>query len=80
MASAVPGLVKGELLFDATKSIGEGAEGSTKSLKLEFTYGSIKPKGCAGTCAYGNMVGVGTQLVPGTDNGKVLDLTGATSI
>lgn len=80
VASAVPGLIKGELLFDATKSIGEGAEGSTKSLKLEFTYGSIKPKGCTGTCAYGNMVGVGTQLVPGTDNGKVIDLTTATSI
>jgi len=77
--SAKPGLTKGELLFDSTKSIGEGADGSTKSLKLDFTFGATKPS-CGAACTYGQAVGVGTQLVPGTDNGKVIDLTTATSI
>lgn len=80
VASATPGLLPGELLYDAVKSVGEGAEGSTKSLKLEFTYGSKKPKCKPAPCEYFQMVGLGTQLVPGTDNGKVIDLTTATSV
>jgi len=79
VASSTPG-GPGELLFDPAKSTDEGAEGSDKSLKLEFTYGDTQPKGCAGTCAYGQMVGVGTEFTPGTDGGKVIDLTGATSL
>jgi hypothetical protein len=77
--SSKPGLVAGELLFDSAKSVGEGAEGSTKSLKLDFTFGATKPS-CGAACTYGQAVGVGTQLVPGTDNGKVINLTTATSI
>lgn len=79
VASATAGTVAGELLFDPLKSLGEGADGSTKSLKLDFTFGATKPT-CGTGCTYGQMVGVGTQLVPGTDNGKVIDLSTATSI
>lgn len=66
-----------ELLYDAALSVGEGAGGSAKALKLEFTFGSVKPKGCGGTCAYGNMAGMGTGFVA---DGQVLNMTGATAI
>lgn len=65
-----------ELLFDAVKSVGEGANGSAKSLKLDFTYGAVKPT-CGTGCTYGQMAGVGTGF---TTDGNVLDLTGASSV
>jgi hypothetical protein len=77
--SAKAGTKAGELLYDSAKSVGEGALGSTKSLKLDFTFGATKPS-CGSACTYGSMVGVGTEFVPGTDNGKVINLTTATSI
>ena len=80
VASAQPGTVAGQLLFDPVKSVGEGAEGSAKSLKLEFTFGATKPKCTPAPCEYGSMVGVGTELVPGSDNGKVIDISTATSV
>jgi len=70
------------LAFDPLKSIdsvGGGANGSKKSLKLDFTFGTTQPTSAGCMCKYGNMVGVGTQLVPGTDppGGAVLDLSSA---
>jgi hypothetical protein len=71
-----------ELLVDSTSF--DAGYASTKSLKMAFTYGPNKPKSCGGTCAYGQMVGFGTQFVPGTDvatgTGTTLDITGATAI
>jgi hypothetical protein len=71
------------LLVDPAKSFDAGYN-SPSALKLDFTYGANKPKSCGGTCAYGQMVGFGTQLVPGTDvttgDGTKLDITGATAI
>lgn len=84
VTSSKPGATATELLFDPTLSIDAGYN-STKSLKLAFTYGATKPVSCGGTCTYGQMVGYGTQLIPGTDpigagEGKTLDITGATAI
>jgi len=83
VTSSKPGTKPSELLVD-TNSFDAGYGGSTKALKMAFTYGANKPKSCGGTCAYGQMVGFGTQFVPGTDvtvgSGKTLDLTGATAI
>jgi len=71
------------LLVDPLKSFDAGYN-SPSALKMDFTYGANKPKSCGGTCAYGQMVGFGTQFVPGTDavtgDGSKLDMTGATSI
>lgn len=64
---------------DPVKSFGEGANASTKSIKLDFTYGATKPT-CGTACTYGQMAGFGTQFVAGTDAGEVLDLTSATNI
>lgn len=64
---------------DALKSFGEGANASTKSIKLDFTFGATKPT-CGTACSYGQMAGFGTQLVAGTDAGEVIDLTTATNI
>jgi hypothetical protein len=73
--SALPGTA-GQLLFDATVSLGEGANGSKRSAKIDFKYGDKKPS-CGPGCTYGQMVGFGTGFVA---EGKVLDITGATSI
>jgi hypothetical protein len=73
--SAVAG-VGTELKFDPILSIGEGASGSLKAAKLDFTFGATKPS-CGGTCTYGPMAGFGTGFVA---EGKVIDMTGATSI
>jgi Carbohydrate binding domain (family 11) len=76
IASAKAPNAAGELLFDPTLSVGEGANGSAKSLKLDFKMGTTKPS-CGTSCTYGNMAGVGTGFA--TD-GSVLNLTGATSV
>jgi hypothetical protein len=57
-----------------------GNGGSAKALKMSFTYGANKPQCKPAPCSYGQQVGYGTQFVGGTDDGKVIDLTGATSI
>jgi hypothetical protein len=83
ISSAKPGATATELLVDSAKSFDAGYN-STKSLKLDFTFGSTKPS--SGGTKYGNMVGFGTQFLPGTDDAsgkattKTLDLTGATAI
>ena len=84
--SSSPGTKPSESLVDPAKSFDAGYGGSVKSLKMDFTYGANRPKSCGGTCAYGQMVGFGTQFVPGTDNPdgsattKTLDITGATAL
>lgn len=83
--SSAPGASATELLVDPTKSFDAGYN-STKALLLDFTYGANKPVSCGGTCSYGQMVGFGTQFVPGTDDAagaattKTIDLTGATAL
>jgi Carbohydrate binding domain (family 11) len=83
ISTSKPGATATELLVDPLKSFDAGFN-SPSALKLDFTYGANKPKSCGGTCAYGQMVGFGTQLVPGTDvttgDGTKLDMTGATAI
>jgi len=80
VSSATPG-APGELVFDPTLSVGEGANGSTKSAKLAFTYGNKKPS-CGTGCTYGNMAGFGTGFIEEPKDGSVasLDMTGASSI
>jgi len=82
VTSAHVGSKPSEVLVDSTSF--DAGYASTKSLKMAFTYGTVKPKSCGGTCAYGQMVGFGTQFVPGTDvatgTGTKLDITGATAI
>lgn len=84
VTSSSPGATASELLVDPAKSFDAGNNGSSKSLKLDFTYGTNKPT-CGAGCNYGQMVGFGTQLIAGTDpvgtgEGKVIDITGATAI
>lgn len=85
VSTAAPGATAKELLVDPAKSFDAGYGGSTKSLKLDFTYGANKPK-AGGVTPYGQMVGFGTQFLPGTDDAtgkpttKTIDLTGATAI
>jgi len=82
VTSAHVGSKPSEVLVDSTSF--DAGYASTKSLKMAFTYGANKPKSCGGTCAYGQMVGFGTQFIPGTDvasgTGTTLDLTGASAI
>jgi hypothetical protein len=83
ISTSSPGAKPTELLVDPLKSFDAGFN-SPSALKLDFTYGANKPKSCGGTCAYGQMVGFGTQFIPGTDvatgTGTKLDLTGATEL
>jgi hypothetical protein len=82
VTTAHVGATPSELLVDSTSF--DAGYSSKKALKMAFTYGANKPKSCGGTCAYGQMVGFGTQFVPGTDvatgTGSTLDITGATAI
>ncbi len=83
ISTSKPGAKATELLVDPTVSFDAGYN-SLSALKMDFTYGANKPKSCGGTCAYGQMVGFGTQFIPGTDvatgTGTALNLTGATAI
>ena len=47
--------------FSIRSNPSTSGNGSTKSLKLDFKFGTVKPS-CGGTCTYGQMVGFGTQL------------------